>query len=106
MEDDARRFRPPQKAADILAQLMARRGYARVQAAAVAEEAWAKAVGERLAAHSHAGPIKRGVLEVLVANSAVMQELTFEKKRVLKKLAAELPDEKINDVKFRVGTWE
>jgi predicted nucleic acid-binding Zn ribbon protein len=98
--------RGPQRAADIVAQLMARRGYGRLQAAAITHDAWAAAAGEKFAGHSRAGAVKRGTLEVLVRNSAVLQELTFEKKKVLKKLVALLPDEKISDLKFRVGSVE
>ncbi|MCA9270806.1 MAG: DUF721 domain-containing protein [Planctomycetales bacterium] len=95
--------RGPQRAADIVAQLMARRGYGRVQSAAIAAEAWQSAAGDRFGRHSRPGGVSRGVLEVFVRNSAVLQEMTFEKKKVLKRLIALLPDEKINDFKFRVG---
>jgi hypothetical protein len=49
------------------------------------------------------GKIRRGVLEVLVGNSAVLQELTFQKKHLLDKIVAALPDQKIRDVRFRIG---
>ena len=97
------RPRGPQKASDIVAQLMAARGYARVQSVAVTREAWNAAAGEKLSSHTTPGSLKRGVLEVLVRNSAVLQELTFQKKKILKKLVAALPDAKIADLKFRVA---
>ena len=103
LEDEQRRRRPPQMAADIVAQLMARRGYARVQSAAVAEAAWREAVGGKMAGHTRPGGVSRGVLEVFVRNSAVLQELTFSKKKLLKKLAGSLPEHAISDLKFRVG---
>ncbi len=107
----ARRTRPPrprgpQRAADIVAQLMARRGYARMQSSAITEAAWQAAAGEKLSASSRPAMVKRGVLEVFVRNSAVMQELTFQKKKILKKLIAALPDEKLVDLKFRIGSVE
>ncbi|GAF92482.1 unnamed protein product [marine sediment metagenome] len=104
--DDSERPRryEPQRMADVVAGLMARRGYGRLQAAAVADEAWGEALGEKLARHTRPGAVKRGVLEVLVRNSAVMQELTFQKKKLIKKLLQLLPNEKIKDIKFRVGS--
>lgn len=96
-------LRPPPKIADVLSNLLARKGYAQVQTAATSEQAWRDAAGAKLAAHSRAGNIKRGVLEITVRNSAAMQELTFQKKQLLAKMAVSLPDQKIKGLKFRVG---
>ena len=96
--------RGPQKAADIVAQLMARRGYGRLQASAITAEAWQAAAGEKFAGQTRPGELKRGKLEIHVRNSAVMQELTFAKKKILKSLLAAMPDAKIKDLKFRVGS--
>jgi predicted nucleic acid-binding Zn ribbon protein len=94
---------PPKKIGSIVADLVARRGYARVISAATCSEAWAAAVGPQLVQFSRAGEIRRGVLEVRVANSTMLQEITFQKAVILKKLIELLPDEKLRDVKFRVG---
>ncbi|MCA9163541.1 MAG: DUF721 domain-containing protein [Pirellulaceae bacterium] len=94
--------REPKKAADVVSGLLARRGYARVQSAGASLQAWQAAAGA-LAKKSRPGNVKRGVLEVIVANSIVLQELTFQKKRIVQRLAELLPDEKIRDVRFRVG---
>lgn len=93
----------PKPIADVLAELLARRGYARVQSAAVCADAWRAAAGEMLAPFTRAGAVRRGVLEVIVGNSALVQEMSFEKKRLIERLAELLPDEKIRDLKFRVG---
>ncbi len=93
----------PKKIGDVMAGLLARKGYARVQAATACETAWKEAAG-KLAAHSRPGNVNRGVLEVVVRNSAALQELTFQKKKLLKRLQEKLPDEKIADIRFRVGT--
>ncbi len=93
----------PQKLADVLSEIMARRGFARVQAATISAQAWSTAVGEFFAAHSRPGQVKRGVLEVLVANSVVLQELTFRKQQLVIDLTRLLPEEKISDLRFRVG---
>jgi predicted nucleic acid-binding Zn ribbon protein len=93
----------PQAIADVLGQLMARRGYARIQAANDLGQAWATAVGEALAAASLPGNLRRGVLNVIVANSAALQELTFIKRTLIKELKRLAPDQKIRDVRFRIG---
>ncbi len=98
--------RCPQPIGDILAELMTRRGYARLQATAALENAWYKAAGDLAAEHTRVGSLKRGVLEVIVTHSAVMQELAFRKPIILKSLAGLLPDEKINNIRFRAGTIE
>ena len=95
--------RGPKPIRDILAELMAKRGYARVQSSEAMSTAWSEAVGQLAAKYSRAGSIRRGTLEVIVANSTFMQELTFQKPSLLKALAKLLPDEKIKDIRFRVG---
>jgi len=100
-----RQYRPraPKKVGDVLANLLARRGYARIQAAALLQGTWDKLIGERLAGKTRVGRLQRGVMEVTVQSSAVMQELTFQKTRLLKSIKETMPEEKIRDLKFRVG---
>lgn len=93
----------PRHIGDVLAQLMARRGYARVQAAGAFAEAWRTAAGEKWATRTRALAVKRGVLEVLVGSSTLAQELGFQKKALVRELAQLVPDEKIRDLKFKVG---
>jgi predicted nucleic acid-binding Zn ribbon protein len=96
----------PKPIADIMAQLMARRGYAREQAAATYDDAWQAAAGEAVCRFTRPGAIRRGTLEVLVANSTLMQELTFQKSALFEKLKRLLPDEKLTGLRFRVGPIE
>ena len=93
----------PQKMADVLSVLMARRGYAQQQSAEISQYSWQQAVGKTFSGHSRAGNIRRGVLEVIVRNSAILQELTFQKKQLLKKMAEINGDQNISDLRFRVG---
>lgn len=95
--------RSPQHVATILAQLMARRGYARQQGGAELQEAWRSAAGGVLAEYSRAAQVRRGALEVIVANSTLVQELSFQKTTLLDALRRLLPDEAIKDLRFRVG---
>lgn len=93
----------PQKMGDVLAELMARRGYAREQATAAYAEAWREAAGERMAANSRAGVVRRGVLEVIVSGSVWLQEITFQKQAIVVRLAELLPRERITGLRLRVG---
>jgi predicted nucleic acid-binding Zn ribbon protein len=93
----------PQPIGDVLAQLMARRGYARVQSGNDCGEAWRQAAGEAIAARSRAMHVRGGVLEVLVSHSTLVQELGYQKPALLARLAELLPDARIHDWKLRVG---
>ena len=88
--------------ADILPQLMARSGYSRVLAQDELQEAWQLAAG-KLQTQCRAGTIRNGVLEVVARNSAVVQELAFQKRQILKSLSQQLENLKIKDLRFTVG---
>ena len=88
---------------NVLSQLLAKRGYAQIQSAATCDAAWREAVGEKLAPHTRPGAVRRGVLEVLVRNSSVLQELAFVKTKVVRILIKLVPEQNIRDVRFRVG---
>ena len=94
----------PQRIADTLSTLMARRGYAQLESAGERDEAWKVVAGPQMAPHSRLGNIRRGVVEVTVCNSAVLQELTFRKTELIQKMSTALPDQKIRDMRFRIGT--
>lgn len=96
--------KPPQSMADVMSRLMAQRGYSRLLSHDDFSDAWQEVAGA-LAEHSRAGRVRRGVLEVVVSSSIVMQELGFQKTQLIKKLAARLPDHKIRDVRFKVGPF-
>ncbi len=103
LQQRRRPARGPRKMGDAIHRLMTLRGYAQRQTTAQCEAAWREAVGSRLAGHSQAGAVRRGVLQVTVRNSAVMQELCFQKKKLLQQLARLAPDQRIQDLRFRVG---
>jgi len=93
----------PKRMAEVVNELMSRRGYAQVQSSAACADAWRAAAGSALAAHTVAGNVRRGVLEVFVRNSAVVQELTFRKKQLIAELTRLGPEFKVRDLRFRVG---
>jgi hypothetical protein len=96
LHDDYRRkhmrIPPPRPMRDVLSQLLAKRGYAQIQTAATCEAAWRQAVGDKLAGHTRPGNVRRGILEVLVRNSSVLQELSFVKAKAVKALARLSPN--------------
>ena len=89
----------------LVAMLMARRGYARILDRDQFTEAWEQASG-RLASQSRAGNIRRGTLEIVVRNSLILQELTFQKQQLLRTMQSLLPDQSIRDLRFSVGNLD
>ncbi len=95
--------RKPKKISDVVAQLITARGYGRIQANEDFSAAWRAAVGDALARYTLPGRVKRGQLEITVANSMIVQELTFQKQQIIAQLQAAVPEAKIRDLKLRVG---
>ncbi len=95
--------RGPQTIGNVISELMSRRGYARVQSAAAYDEAWREAAGPLVARYTRIGQLRRGTLEIVVANSTLVQELGFHKSFLLEKLGQLLPDEGIKNLRYRVG---
>lgn len=95
--------RRPKALSDVLAQLLAKRGYGAVQTNEQLRGAWREAAGAALARFTQAERINRGKLEVTVANSTMMQELSFDKRRLLSAMQKALPEAKIADLRLKVG---
>jgi predicted nucleic acid-binding Zn ribbon protein len=102
--DEVRKKRyEPQRLADVIPQLMARRGYARVLAEDEVQQVWRQISG-RFEPFSRSGRVRGGVLQVVVGNSLVIQELMFEKQNLLRLLQQALPNQQIRDLRFTIGT--
>lgn len=87
-----------------MSRLFAARGWGRRQERIQLEEAWSLIIGPRDAGHTRVGVLRRGVLEILVDSSVLLQELAhFQKRRVLEQLRARLPGTTITDLRFRAG---
>jgi predicted nucleic acid-binding Zn ribbon protein len=93
----------PETIGNILSELMARRGLARIQSTEVLETAWRQAAGPLAAQYTRVGSIRRGVLEVIVANSTLVQELGYQKSGILAALQQLLPDQGIKCLRFSAG---
>lgn len=101
---DRQRYYPrAKKAQHIINQLLARSAYGQQKSSGDLDEAWKDAIGTRWQALTRVGKLNRGILEIYVTNSTLGQHLNFEKKRVLKILQDRLPQNKIKDIRFKVG---
>jgi len=98
--------RRPKQIGNVIAQLVQRKGYAQVRAAGERDTAWQEIAGEQFAPSTRVAGIRRGVFEVLVANSLMMQELTFRKEALLAGLQEKLPEAGIKQLRFRLGSTE
>lgn len=96
--------RGPRPLSAVLGDLFTVRGYSRLYARQELENAWNKAVGEAYCHQTQLGEVRRGVLNVTVAHSTLLEELSsFRKSLLLKALCLNAPATAIRDIRFRVG---
>ena len=95
-----RRAKP---AAMLINHLLARKGYGQTESQTDLQTTWQQVVGTKWKNKTMASAIRRGVLDVVVTNSAALQQLNFAKKKLLKGIQEQLPQNKIQNIKFRVG---
>jgi glutamate-ammonia-ligase adenylyltransferase len=86
----------------VMGRLLARAGYAGEQAADGLAEAWRQACPEAFRGRSQPGLVRRGVLEVFLRHSALVQEFGFHKRDVLEQIQRLLPAAGIADIRCRV----
>lgn len=92
----------PQAIGRLVSRLLARTGHDREQSAAGLLDAWERAAPEVLRSASRPGTVRRGVLEVFVTHSALVQEMGFHKRQTVARLAELLPGEGITDIRCRL----
>jgi predicted nucleic acid-binding Zn ribbon protein len=101
------RRRGPKPVSDILGELFASRGFGRLLAQKELEAAWDAAVGEPGRRQTRVGEVRRGVLNVTVAHSTLLEELAaYQKPALLAALRRNAPGTVIHDIRFRVGPIE
>jgi predicted nucleic acid-binding Zn ribbon protein len=93
----------PQRLGEVLSHLFVARGWGRRLERLQLEMAWAQAAGPSIAAATQLGNVRRGVMEVIVGNAALLQELAhFQKRSLLEAFQARTAN-KIVDLRFRLG---
>ena len=92
----------PQAIGRLMSRLMSRTGYDREHAAGSLETAWQQVAPESLRGASQPGLVRRGVLEVFVSHSALVQEMGFHKRDVVARLGELVPAEGITDIRCRL----
>jgi predicted nucleic acid-binding Zn ribbon protein len=107
-ERQQKRFyaRQPRAIGNVLGSVVLKKRYACVETSEQLGRVWIELVSPATAARSRPLGVKRGKFEIVVAHSALAQELSFEKVRLLAGLRKALPDTKIDDLKFQVGSIE
>ena len=95
--------RGPVPIGNVVAEIMARRGLGRDRVAADKKEIWQQVVGESIAELTKCGEMRGGRLEVVVANSTLIQELTFRKTEIMEALNEKVSGWKVKEIRFRVG---
>ena len=93
----------PVRIGNVVAEIMSRKGLGRRQSVEQREEVWRDVVGSELAAMTRCGDVRRRRLEVIVANSMLIQELTFRKQELIAGLNQQLPELEVQDIRFRIG---
>ena len=107
LTNQRRRFkRRPKRPANILSQLLARKGYGQTKTNDELDSVWNDVVGEKWQSKTRVGTVSRGVLEVFVSSPAVNQHLGFQKKKLIVEMAKRIPQNKIKDIKFSLGSIE
>jgi len=93
----------PELLGEVLSRLFAARGWGRRTERLRLEQAWAQIAGPKVAASTCLGRLQRGVLEVIVGNSILLQELAhFQKRQLLEALQARSPTP-VTGLRFRIG---
>jgi len=96
----------PENLGDILGKLFAARGWGRKNDRLKLENAWAEAAGPQLLKDTRVTVVRRGVMEIEVKGSVLLQELAqFHKRGLLGKLRKLLPTMTLTDLKFKAGAW-
>ena len=96
----------PENLGDILGKLFAARGWGRKNDRLKLENAWAEAAGPQLLKDTRVMVVRRGVMEIEVKGSVLLQELAqFHKRGLLGKLRKLLPTMTLTDLKFKAGAW-
>ncbi|MBM3971454.1 MAG: DUF721 domain-containing protein [Planctomycetes bacterium] len=89
----------------VLSELIALKGLARVHGPEQLQQAWRSVAGDEIGRKSRVLELNRGVLNVGVSNSGLLNELVgFHRQTLLEQLQQQFSHLKIQDIKFRLKT--
>lgn len=97
--------RRPKKASEIIGQLLARKGYSQQQSIEQIQLIWDSIVDPKLKGMTKATGIKAKKLVVIVKSAIANQELTFQKKELLKKIKESPIGRQVNDLRIQLGVF-
>ncbi len=87
----------------LLSDVLARHGYAQMRGADRIRNLFKQAVGPQLARACRVGRITKGVLQIVVRDSVVLQELSLQRDKILRTIGQEAPEVNIAGLRFRIG---
>ena len=96
--------RQAKKASDLISHVLARSGVANQEGDNQLQAAWDSIVGITIANSSRVGGLRRGVLEIMVSNSSLLQQLSFKKHEIVQELQEQFPQNTIRDLRFRIAS--
>ena len=88
---------------NVVARIMSETGVGQTQSQQQIRNAWTAAAGKAIATVTAPGKLRRGVLEIIVESSAVMQQLVFKKSQLLLSINDCYNSADIKDLRFKVG---
>jgi predicted nucleic acid-binding Zn ribbon protein len=92
----------PDTLGSVLSRLFASRGYGRAQGDRQLHAAWSQIAGEDISRQTKVIVLRNGILQIGVANAALLNELvSFQKPELLQKLRTEFPEFRVRDIKFK-----
>jgi len=101
-EGDAEDAREPARLRDTLARVGADLGLPATDALSALSERWSELAGAELAAHSHVGTLRDGVLTVLVEASPWATQLRYRESEVVERVAGAVGEGVVRGLRIRV----
>ena len=103
---NARRIyrRRPKTARNLVSDVITRRGIAAEQSNHELQGVWDSIVGMDIANQTKIGSIRRGVLNIEVSNSSLLQHLEFSKHEFKDLINQQMRKAEIKDLRFRIGS--
>lgn len=107
LQDHCKRYQRypirPKTLKTVINRVMAKKGYGQQQANSALADCWKVILPSNMEKQTRLGQIRRGTLEVFVADSGTLQQLSFLQHKLVKQLKLELPTANIRSLRFKLG---